>query len=353
MESRGQAPSKAQLNAWVQRHGAHSASYTLLEGNKRYLVHPDVDGFVAVETRWGIPIIAGDPVCEPDAAAPLLRRVRRAYWPRPVYAYAIRPELIAAFRRAGFGVVPVGSEPVFDPRVFCLAGGDRATVRAAVNHARKAGLQVSEHHPTSERSAQANAELDAVSREWLGVRGNRELGFLLGQPQLDRPSSKRYFVARSATRVEGFVVCEPVFVRRGWYIDVTRRRLDAARGTIELLITEALSTFGREDAAFVTLGLSPLARLEACALDGVDAPALCNAFGAAFARVRDPYDFAALYRYKRKFAPDAWEARYFAFTRGAGRVLAEWATRRAVARARLGPDAAASKPPPPRRGRPQ
>ncbi|MGQ0649279.1 MAG: bifunctional lysylphosphatidylglycerol flippase/synthetase MprF [Gemmatimonadaceae bacterium] len=311
---RSRRPERERLEALLSRFGTHTASYVLLEGNKCYLTLPDVEGFVAWETRAGCPVIAGDPVCDPRQAARLLRAVRWRAFPRPVFAYAATPGMEAAYREAGFGTVPIGAEPVFDPRSFSLAGGARATVRAAVNHAVKAGLSVVEHDPQGEDAAAVNREITGISDQWLADRGDDELGFLLGRPALDRKTRKRYFVARSAGRIEGFLVCEPVLTRNGWYLDVTRRRGDAVRGTMELLTTSALQTFGVEGASFASMGLAPLARLEEPGVPPGDSQRLMALLRRAFRELQSPYDFRDLARYKSKYAPDAWEPRLLCYS---------------------------------------
>lgn len=120
MTKSGGDPSCDALEKWIERFGAHTASYVLLEGNERYVCLTGVEGFVAYELRAGFPIVAGDPVYDPDDAAKLLRAVKRATRPRPVFAYAVRPEMLPAFRAAGFEAVPIGVEPTFDPRRFSL-----------------------------------------------------------------------------------------------------------------------------------------------------------------------------------------------------------------------------------------
>lgn len=333
MPPRG-TPSREQLERWLERHGTHTTSYVLLEGRKRYLTAPDVDGFLAFERRLGVPIVAGDPVAPLEEAARLLRALRRAHWPRPSYAYAASAAMLTAFRAAGFGAVPVGAEPTFDPRRFSLGGGARATVRAAVNHARRDGLGVEEHDPHAPDAAATNRELETISAEWLREKGRDELGFLLGQPMLDQRTRKRYFVARSAHRVEGFLVCEPVLAGGGWYLDVTRRRADASRGTMELLTTSALLTFGAEGVAFASMGLAPLAQLETGDSSGVDSPALRALLAEAYRSLDTPYDVRNLYRYKSKYAPDSWTPRYFCFSRGPGEWLAKAVLRAALWRER-------------------
>ena len=314
------------LESWLRRFGAHTASYVLLEGNKEYLTLPSVDGFVAWETRWGCPVIAGDPVCAQRDAPQLLAALRRRAFPRPVLAYSVSPVFRDAFSEAGFDAVPIGAEATFDPSRFTLAGGARAVLRSAVNHATKAGLTVRQHDPLAPGAAATSAELSTLSRAWLAAKGEDELGFLLGQPVLDRPTAKRTFVARGVNRVEGFLVCEPVFARRGWYLDVTRRQPDAVRGTMELLTATALQTFGAEGATFASMGLAPLARLDANDAPPSDSPALSTLCRRAYSRLRRPYDYRDLARYKAKYAPDAWEHRLLCYSGP----VAEWVIRIAL-----------------------
>ncbi len=256
---------------------------------------------------------------------------------------AARPELLAAFRSAGFGAVPVGAEPIFDPRAFSVVGGARATVRAAVNHATKGGLEVVEHHPMSDGAASCNAELATISDAWLRSKGGSELGFLLGQPLLDRLTQKRYFIARQSGRIEAFLVCEPVPVRRGWYLDVTRRRPEAPRGAMELLSTTALGIFGREEVAFASMGLAPLGMLELGDPLACDSAPLRQSLGDAFERLDAPYDFRNLLRYKTKYAPDFWEPRFLCYSKGNGERVVRLALRTAMWRAKRDHDTKTSR----------
>jgi phosphatidylglycerol lysyltransferase len=327
-------PAKADLLAALDRFGLHTASYVLLEGAKRYLTQPGIEGFVAWETRLGIPIVAGDPVSAPEAAASLLRGVRRQHWPRPVFAYAVSARMLPAFHEAGFRAVPVGAEPVFNPSLFSLAGGTRATLRAAVNHASKASLHAIEHHPSGPGAEPVNEELEAISSEWLEGKGAGELSFLLGAPQLSAPGRKRCFVARSERRVEGFLVCEPIPAGNGWYLDVTRRRSDATRGTMELLTTTALRTFGAEGGTRASMGLAPLAHLELGEAIACDSSRLLALFRTAFEVLVSPYDFANLARYKAKYAPDSLEPAFFCFAGAGAEGLTAWIVSRAIAAAK-------------------
>ena len=304
---------QAKLDSWVQCYGTNSNSYVLLEGPKSYFTTPAVDGFLAYQVSAGVALIAGDPVCAPHQARRLIHDFTTVMR-RPVGAYQVSPAMLTAFRQEGFADVQIGKEAVFDLGRFTLAGGKMELVRAACNKARRAGVVVSEHHPFAEGAEAINDELRDISREWLKGKGNHELGFLLGSLGLDHPSAKRYFIGRSEKgngRIEGFIVCEPIYGLAGYYLDVTRRRPDAVRGTMELLTTEILRLLHDGGYHMASMGLAPLALLDDPDLE--DHPVLARLMRFVYDRVNINYDFKLLYRYKAKYHPHTWEPRYFCF----------------------------------------
>jgi len=304
---------QTKLDAWVRRYGTNTNSYVLLEGPKSYFTVPGVDGFLAYQVRSGVALIAGDPVCAPCQARRLIRGFTRAMM-RPVGAYQVSPAMLSAFRDEGFADVQIGKEAIFDLTRFTLAGGKMEVVRAATNKARREGVVVSEHDPFATGAGAINNELHEISEAWLSCKGNQELGFVLGSLNLDQPSAKRYFIARAENgtgRVEGFIVCEPIYGRSGYYLDVTRRRPDAIRGTMELLSTEILRLVGDEGYQMASMGLAPLALLDDP--DLLDHPVLARAMRFVYERMNLNYDFKRLYRYKAKYHPDRWEPLYFCF----------------------------------------
>jgi len=307
-------PGREKLEAFVSQFGTNSSSYVLLEGSKRYFTSPNVNGFIAYQLSAGVAVIGGDPVCAPADGYTLLKEFLLAMRGRPVCAYQVTPETLDAFRQAGFRDVQIGNEAIFDLNRFTLAGGQMELVRAATNKARREGVVVSEHHPFALGADEINKELRAVSAEWLQSKGNHEMGFLLGSLGLERRSAKRYFVARSSAgrgRVEGFIVCEPIYGRNGYYLDCTRRRVDAVRGTMELLTSEIFRLLHAELYDIGSMGLAPLAKLDDPDLHRH--PRLKKLMQFVYERVEGAYDFKHLYRYKAKYHPHAWERRYLCF----------------------------------------
>ena len=298
----------------VRSHGTNSTSYVLLEGAKRYFTSTRVSGFIGYQMSAGVLVIGGDPVCAVADAPTLLADFLAASNGCSVCAYQVTPEFLDAFRQSGFGDVQIGNEAVFNLEQFTLAGGQMELVRAATNKARREGVRIIEHHPFAPGAGVLNAELRAVSDEWLRNKNNREMGFLLGGLGLECSSAKRYFIARSkggSGRVEGFIVCEPIYGRRGYYLDVTRRRMDAVRGTMELLTSEIFNILNGEGYEIASMGLAPLANMDDPDLKRH--PRLTSLMRYAYEHIENTYDFKHLYRYKAKYHPHAWERRYLCF----------------------------------------
>lgn len=309
------APARDKLEALVHRYGCNSTSYVLLEGSWKYFTTPGIDGFLAYQLSAGVAVIGGDPVCSPGQAPTLLKHFIAQMNGRPVSAYQVSRNMLAAFVKAGFSHIQIGKEAIIDLNEFTLAGGKMELVRAATNKAKREGIVVSEHFPFAIGSQTLNQELCEISDEWLRTRGEHEFGFLLGSLNLEQRSAKRYFVARSEQglgRIEGFIVCEPIYGRNGYYLDVTRRRTDAVRGTMELLTTEIFGTLFAEGYEMASMGLAPLALLDDPDLEVH--VLLARLMRLIYQRARSNYDFKLLYRYKAKYHPQVWEPRYLCFS---------------------------------------
>src|SRR5215470_6097864 len=111
------------------------------------------------------------------------------------------------------------------------------------------------------------------------------------RPSRERLDSwvRRYGASsNSYVLLEGFIVCEPIYGRNGYYLDVTRRRADAVRGTMELLTAEILRLLSAEGCDMVSMGLAPLALLDDP--DLVDHPLLTRLMRFVYHRVNVTYE---------------------------------------------------------------
>jgi len=325
--------------------GAPLLSFALLP-DKRYLFG-ESDG-----REWGVAyrvvgrhaLALGDPLGDPQAApqavADFLDLCRRQGW-RPSF-YQVTAAHLDAYRAAGLHPVKVGEDARIRLADFSLAGKRFKNLRNDLRRIEKAGAALEVYGPDAPPSAEAVAEMAAISEGWRRAHRAKEGSFAMGgfAPESDLFRASRFFVARDAAggRMLAFTTFVPVYGQgnmRGWALDLMRRRPDALHGVMDFLIISAARLFGEEGADLVSLGLSPLAGAD----DAAEAVATSHIRRFLFTRLNRVYNFQGLHTFKSKFATD-WEARYLVSRRGLG--LA--ATAGAILKAHLAADVRPAPP---------
>jgi phosphatidylglycerol lysyltransferase len=188
-------------------------------------------------------------------------------------------------------------------------------------------------------------EMSEISTAWLHGRAGGERGFCMGRFDPDQLADVWVGVAwhPDRRRVEAFCTWVPVWARRGWAIDLMRRRGDALTGATEFLIVKSVEHARARGDAMLSLSLSALAKVEepgpvapgAAAAgesgdDGVAEPSTVTAPDTGAPplprgaitddRAREFlmehlarfYDFKNLFRWKKKFGPE-FEDRYLVY----------------------------------------
>jgi len=149
-------------------------------------------------------------------------------------------------------------------------------------------------------------QLREISAEWLKLHRGGEKGFCMGRFDPHHLPQVWLTVAwdPAQRRAEAFCTYEPIWARRGWTLDLMRRRPDGIPGATEFLIAKSVEKMKQRGDAILSLSLSALARVER----EVSAPG----DGAADDRTREFlmerlggfYDFKGVFRWKQKFNPE-------------------------------------------------
>jgi phosphatidylglycerol lysyltransferase len=101
--------------------------------------------------------------------------------------------------------------------------------------------------------------------------------------------------------------------KKGYFLDVMRRRPDSVPGVMEKTIIDAAMQIKLDGGRYISLGLAPLAEVRS---DGKKANTLEKLFDFIFCYGNNYYDFQSLYKYKMKFNPTYWKPRYVAYQKG-------------------------------------
>ncbi len=238
-----------------------------------------------------------------------------AFWDE-AYENAARPVLyevserhLALWIEMGFSLQKIGEEAVVRLPDWSLAGGRFKKMRAAHNKALKEGLESALLSPPHD--AALMDELRAISDAWLGDKVGREKGFSVGRFDPDYLQNFPIAVVRRAGRTLAFAnVLAPGDGCRV-SIDLMRYRPEEASGMMEFLFIELMEHYRDAGASEFSLGMAPLAGLEARR-----GARLWNRFGAILFRHGGAfYNFEGLRAFKNKFGPD-WRPRFVAVPPG-------------------------------------
>jgi phosphatidylglycerol lysyltransferase len=202
---------------------------------------------------------------------------------------------------AGFSALKIGEEPWFDLETWHPPRGDPGKkYRWAVNHARRAGVEVTEDWQ--------QAEITEVVDRWRAALRRPEPESLMRTAPLEQAHAKRIFVARRDGVAEAVLACAHLPAAEGWYLEDLVRVPEAANGATELLVAEALARLDGRSAAFA---LAPMRGLDR-QLDP-RARRLGRLLALTIRGFDRRYGFRAIARYEGRFLPTEWRPRYVAF----------------------------------------
>ena len=296
----------------VLAYGKNPMSYLALERDKEYFFSSLAEGVCAYRLVGKVFVVCGDPICAPEDAFDFISELQSFCHQNEyeILLLNITDAFLPLYRAAGFGVVKYGEDACFALADYTLAGGRSAKVRAAVNHAVKAGLAVREYCPLQGRDTALEAQLNEISAQWLAAKGGHELGFMLGGAGLDDPMDRRYFYAADAQgQVWGFVVLLPYGGGTCYLADVTRRRTGAPQGVLELTLWECFQTLRGEGVQWANLGLSPLYNVA----ESEKLTLTTRLFQFIYENMNKSYNFKALHHAKEKYGPTCWQPRWLAY----------------------------------------
>ena len=231
--------------------------------------------------------------------------------------------------------LPIGEQAVWDPAAWPAALAHSRRLREQLRRARAKGVRVRVLDLAgSAADDTTRAAIATLVQRWLRSRELAPMGFVVQIEPLTLLPEHRLFVAEVAESVEPGEVAEmaepadpaapparageliallsmaPIYARSGWSLQHLVRAPEAPNGTTETLIDHAMRWAAGQGAAFLTLGLAPLA-------GDVPAPLrLARRAGRAL------FDFEGLRAFKAKLRPTRWDRAFLSFPPEVGAVRA-------------------------------
>lgn len=291
----------AVINALGASPSAESALALL--GDKSFLFTPD-RGAMWMAARGANALVGLSdplgPMTHWPQAIDVLTSHARAQLVTPVI-YRTGPACAALLRAQGWTVARQGAEALVDLEDFTLNTPARAGLRRKLRRAATKGVAVTRHAPGTAPWAQ----MAAISDLWLQHKHRTERGFSLGRFDQQYLEHFHILTAQQDGAITGFLSLWCAGDGGEWSLDLMRLGLDAADGTMQTLITDAIIWAKAEGALQFSLCSVPLAGLDA------PDPGLERVAAAIWQRQGAKLGLHGMHQFKSQFAPN-WEPRYFA-----------------------------------------
>ncbi|KRE47590.1 hypothetical protein ASG92_10150 [Arthrobacter sp. Soil736] len=298
--------------AILKAHGGSSLSWMTTWAGNSYWFSASGESFVAYRVIAGIALALGVPVgprSDRESSFTEFADYCRLNGWTPCF-YFVPQDLRSHASSLGWGSVLVAHETVLPLHSLSFRGKKFQDIRTALNNAAKAGIRAEwTTYAAAPRSVQA--QIQALSEEWVADKKVPEMGFTLGSlDELDDPEVRCLLAVDSHHTVHAVASWLPVYRNGrivGWTLDFMRRRSSGFRAGIDFLIASAALSLKDEGCEFISLSGAPLARpprdsLAAHSADydgGLDR--LLDRLGATLEPV---YGFRSLLAFKAKFKPD-------------------------------------------------
>jgi lysylphosphatidylglycerol synthetase-like protein (DUF2156 family) len=252
----------------LRRHADHSSAFLALNRSTLHYRAPGIDGLIAFRPAGNRHLVQ---LCGPfagsQAKAPLLRAFLE--WAhnqkRRVTAVQLTRADAMLYVENGFVANQLGTSYSIDLERFTLQGKSFLGLRRQIRLATRCGVEVHELLPQELEQADVQFELARVDAMWLRAKGRhvKELTFMVGERGGRGARYRRAFVARRRGVVVAYATHSPCFGSRpGWLCDLMRRRPDAPKGSVEIMLATVIAKLHDEGWRWLHLGLTPFVGLD-------------------------------------------------------------------------------------------
>lgn len=291
----------------VMAYGWNSTAYQILNPGFEYWFARSAPAVVAYMRRGNVLVVAGAPVCPPEALAAVATEFERfasGAGCRVCYVCAADRLRETVDGSGNHSTIVIGAQPVWNPQAWPQLAAARRAIRQQVARARNKGVTV---ETVTDGSGRVAPELERILAEWLNTRVLPPLHFLVEPYIADVAHSDRLtLVARREGVAVAFLVASPVAARNGFLIEQVARSPKAPNGSSELLIDAAMRRLAGEGRDYATLGLVALST-RAVGSKAMNPWWLRLMMMVARAHANRFYNFRGLERFRMKMAPARWE----------------------------------------------
>lgn len=248
----------------LRHHGRGSLAFSALQEGLQYFMHPEY-GFIAYKPLHDGPqsvLVLSDPICKRENTKLLIDEFMKVK-SDPVFLH-ISHEVAEIVAQYDFSVNEVGIETIVDIQEFDLVGGKKQQLRNARNGGKKDNLEIKEVDSIDNTTL---SKLRKISSDWIKEKtiSNNEMQFIVRPIVYVDEIDVRRFVALKDGEIVGFVIFDPMYENGeivGYIAQHLRSIHTSTYSVVDCIVVHALELFKAEGKQILSMGFSPLARVD-------------------------------------------------------------------------------------------
>jgi len=224
---------------------------------------------------------------------------------REIY-YRVPKESLTIYSELSKKSLFLGQEGVVDLNSFSLEGGDKKSIRNALNKINEQGYTT--HINTPPLRDGLIQKLKAVSDEWLKLTEREEIIFSQGMfVEKEIKEQTVISVENNEEKIIAFLNVIPDYVKNEGTYDLLRKTADAPNGIMDYILVELFKHFKASGIQYVNMGFAPMS--------GLDDPHTFTEKSMKFAyeKIRSFSHYKGQRDYKDKFNPN-WNDKFLIYS---------------------------------------
>jgi phosphatidylglycerol lysyltransferase len=293
----------------TRQYGNSSLDFFKTYSDKLIFAPPGINAYIAYRISKNFAVVLEDPVSESrDFMKKCIFSFSKFCYEnglKDIY-YRVPKKSLSVYYELSRKSLFLGQEGVVDLNAFTLEGGEKKSIRNALNKIKEQGYTA--HINTPPLRDGLIQKLKAVSDEWLKLTEKQEIIF--SQGMFVEKEIKEQTVITVETREEkilGFLNIIPDFVKDEGTYDLLRKTADAPNGIMDYMIIELFRYFKSVGIRYVNMGFAPMSGID----DPHNFPEKSMKF--AYEKIRSFSHYKGQREYKEKFNPQ-WNDKFLIYS---------------------------------------
>jgi phosphatidylglycerol lysyltransferase len=289
--------------------GNSSLDYFKTYSDKLVFAPTDINAYLAYRISKNFAVVLEDPVARNrDEMKKCIISFREFCYEnglKDIY-YRVPRESLPVYAELSKKSLFLGQEGVVDLNAFSLEGGEKKSIRNALNKIKEQGYKTQVNIPPLRDGL--IQKLKAVSDEWLRLTGRHEIIFSQGMFVENEIKMQTVIsVENSEEKIIAFLNIIPDNVKDEGTYDLLRKTADAPNGIMDHIIIEMFAYFRSSGIRYVNLGFAPMS--------GIDDPHTFpeKSMKFAYEKIRSFSHYKGQREYKEKFNPE-WNDKFLIYS---------------------------------------